>query len=350
MKKLYLLLWISITLIVAGCGGMGTGADATVTASPIPPTPTSTLTPVPTPTPLPPVGVLLAPAGADTELVEKLQSFLSQAIPDQGLRFQVLPSLSAEIIAAEDIQWVIAVPPDPGLNDLVASAPETRFLALGFDELEPEPNLSAIISNDARLDQQGFIAGYIAALITPDWRVGIITVADTTAGEIARQSFITGAKFYCGLCTPSYPPFVEYPMPVRLKAGANAAEWRVAADILIRNGVETIYIAPGGGDETLLQYLAQSEIKMISGVAPPEGLSEYWVATLGFSHLDAFYDFWPDFVNGVDNQSVAIPLTLTDINPNLLSPGRQRLVDQTWSRIEAGFINLGVEQIEEEVP
>lgn len=340
MKIVRRILWILIVLLLAECSAAGSVPNPTESFTAASPTSPPTETFVPTETTLPPVGILLASAEADPELVDALQNSLSQSIPEAGLRFQVRPSLSPEIILAEDIHWVIALPPAPGLGDLIESSPEVRFLTVGVEGLESAPNLSMIGAEGARLDQQGFIAGYMAALITPDWRVGVISVADSEAGQLARRSFITGAKFYCGFCSPTYPPFFEYPLYFQLDASADAVEWQAAADFLLQRGVSTFYVVPGAGDDALLGYLAQSGANLIGGETPPENVRENWVATLDFSALEAFYFFWPEFVAGVDGQSVTVPITISDVNSSLLSSGKQRFVEEVLVDVQAGFIEL----------
>jgi hypothetical protein len=286
------------------------------------------------------VAVLLAAPEADLTMVEALQSSLSQSIPEAGFRFQVRPSLSIETVEADNIKWVIALPPAPGLGEIVSTLPHVRFLAIGIEGLDPAPNLSLIGAGGERYDQQGFLAGYLAAVITPDWRVGVISTTDTEAGQLARRSFITGAKFYCGFCSPTYPPFQEYPLYTQLSAGASVAEWQSAADYLIQRGVSTVYVVPGAGGHELLSYLAQSGLKIIGGELPPENVRESWVATLGFSKLAPFYGFWPEFVQGVDGQSIAVSLGLSEVNPLLLSPGKQRLIEEMLIEVQAGYIEL----------
>jgi len=327
-------------LLLAGCSAAGSVSYPTETSIAVTPTSPPTATIVPTATSLPPVGVLLASPDADPEMVDALQDSLSQSIPEAGLRFQVHPSLNIETVVTEDIDWVIALSPAPGLGNLIASLPDVRFLAVGVKGLESAPNLSVIGAGGERLDQQGFIAGYMAALITPDWRVGIISIADSEAGQLARRSFITGAKFYCGFCSPTYPPFFEYPLYSQLNASADAAEWQAAADFLIQRGVSTVYVMPGAGDQTLLGYLTQSDVNIIGGEIPPENVLESWVATLGFSNLEAFYPFWPEFIDGVDGQSISVSLGLSNVNPSLLSPGKQRLVEEMLVDVQAGYIEL----------
>jgi hypothetical protein len=39
---------------------------------------------------------------------------------------------------------------------------------------------------------------------------------------------------------------------------------------------------------------------------------------------------------------VDVPLAITNVNPDLLSPGRQRLVEEMLTRVQAGTVDLGV--------
>ena len=333
-------LLISIVIVITGCSGAVTTDNSTDTPMVDVSTPVPTATDIPTATALPPVGVLLSPPEANPQIVEILQNELSQSIVEVGMRFQVRQTLSSEVIAEEDIQWVIALPPVPDFAALVASSPETRFLAVGVGDLEPAPNLTSIGSGGDRFDQQGFLAGYLAAMLTPDWRVGVISIADSEAGQSARKSFITGAKYFCGFCSPAYPPFYEYPLYVQLNQGASIDEWLAAADFLLQRGVTTVYAGPGVGDDTLLNYLAQSGVQLIGGELPTNDLQDTWVATLGFSSLDAFYSIWPDFAAGIDGQNVSVPISISNINANILSPGKQRLLEEVLVMVQRNEIEL----------
>ena len=345
--KIIVLLIIS-TIFLTGCNGAISGLAPTQTITPAPtntPTPTSTSTP--TVTPLPPVGLLLAPPESDSELAEEMQTLLSEWIPALGYRFQVRPALNLDDLDRDEFKLIVVLPPASDLGALVAAAPEARFLAIDIRGLEPAPNLSVIGPDGNRLDHQGFIAGYMAALITPDWRTGVIGVADSSAAVEARQAFVTGVEFFCGLCLPTYPPYFEYPLYFELNTGADTVEWRAAADFMIHRSVETVYVVPGAGDDAMLRHLAQSGVNIIGGVSPLNDIGDQWVASLRFDSFQAFQNFWPDFAAGVDGQSITVPLTISDVNPELLSPGRQGAVEEILVDVLAGFVDLGIETPEE---
>jgi hypothetical protein len=342
-----------ITALLIGCQGGVALPWQPASPTPTPeatftPTPTPTLTP--TPTPLPPLGVLLAPSQADPALANPVQNFLAAEIPGAGYRYQLRPSLIASDFEQDDIRWVIVLPPYPEIRSLVAAAPQTRFLALGFDDLEPTANLSVVALPRNWFAQQAFMAGYLAAVITPDWRVGMIRL-NTPEGEQAGQAFDTGALFYCAspsspgqenFCRPTYAPIYEYPLTVYGEPGAAPEEWTPVGNYLLNMAVETIYVMPGADGDQLLRSLAQSEATLLGGVTPPEGVQNHWAASLQYDLLQTFKAYWPEFVTETAGKAVTVPLTLTHVNPDLLSPGRQQFVEKMLADLLAGAIDLGV--------
>jgi hypothetical protein len=318
----------------------------------IPPSATSelTATAVQTPTPedQPPTPiltqslvVLVAPPETETTLTEQLSSTLSELAAAEGLNFEQRTSFSKDDLSPE-IKILVATYPDPGLDDLAQSAPAIQFLGILIPGLEPASNLTVINNQAIRPDYIGFLAGYLAAVVTPEWRVGTISTSDSTEGTDHRQGFLNGAVFFCGLCRQIYPPFFNYPLYSEAPISSSPQEWVAVADTLIESAVETVYIAPGVGDETLLEYLAAAEINLIGTTPPPSGLLEHWIATITGDVQSAVHAAWPGLIDDQGGATHAAPLTITNINPELFSPGRQHLVEKLISELSTGFIDTGV--------
>ena len=107
-KHKFFALLIILTVFLAGCNAAIPGLSPTSTSAPSPtPTPTCTPSPTPTVTPLPPVGVLLAPPGVESELVEEMQARVSEWIPALGYRFQVRPSLTTNDLDRDDFKLIV---------------------------------------------------------------------------------------------------------------------------------------------------------------------------------------------------------------------------------------------------
>jgi hypothetical protein len=82
----------------------------------------------------------------------------------------------------------------------------------------------------------------------------------------------------------------------------------------------------------------------IIGAAPPlEAQSSNWVTTIQFD-LDAPIKLvWSDLLDGIGGKVLPINIALTDVNDELLSPGKFDHVNQVISDVVGGYI--GVEEI-----
>jgi len=341
-----ILIVISFLSLASGCKP---GAPV---ESPVPPLPEITATlPIaptdtiqPTATQSPPRVLLIAPPGADITDLEALQSRLSELSSKDGLLFEMREQVN-ETDFDEAISLVVILSPDPGVQNLARAYPDVQFLALGISGLEPTPNLSMIGSDGQRPDQQGFLAGYLAAVITQDWRVGVLTPVGTPTGNAARLGFVNGAIYYCGLCRPAYPPFLQYPVTIELHAGAGQDEQQAIVDTLAASAVQTVYVSPGASAPALLDLLAQKGMNIIGGTPPPDGLVDRWVATLRVDLIEAVEQVWPKLIAGEGGVRLDVPLALADRNETLFSPGRQGLVEKLMADLAAGFIDTGVDPV-----
>ena len=343
-KHIYWLLLI-IT-ILAGCSIQGESqtpnGDLVFTETSLP-----TEIPVDTPTPLAPVGVFLTPPGSDPNLVADLNPLVTEYIRAEGLRFQVLETMTAEDFSRDDFHLVVVVPPFPDLEGLAKQTPGTKFLAIGFNNLDPLDNLSVLRSGGGDFDVQGFIAGYIAAMITPDWRVGVLSVQESEDALAAREGFRVGVKYFCGLCNPKYAPMgVNYIYPKYIDLPAEVSDIEIEANVnfLIDRYVNTFYIVPGVGDPKIYSILTSNEKLIIgSGSDYREEYGNYWVASLEYDLLAAFEDFWPAFLTSDVGFDQTPPLLIADVNSNLLSPGKIKLVERMLEEVSSGYIQTSFE-------
>jgi hypothetical protein len=288
--------------------------------------------------------VLLASSEADQTYVSYLQTALNDIVTDQGYRWQVRQQLKQDDLISA-LRLVVAVPPDPGLAQMAASAPDTQFLALGIPGLEAARNLTLIGVAGERPDQEGFIAGVIAAMLAPDWRVGVISLSDTVEGRSARSGFLNGVEYFCGLCRPIHPPFYEYPLYIELPSTATTAEWQEAANYMVDHYAQTVYVYPGAGDESMLSTLAAAGVNIVSSGEPPPTATENWVVSLTTNPLPLILSQVEGLLTGdiSGGQSLAVPIQFTNINPALFTPGKQRLAEQILSDMQAGYIDTGVD-------
>jgi len=347
LKKNRAIYWfLLIILLLTGCGGNGENTvspgEGTVTAVSEP-----TLIPTSTPTQLTPVGVLLTPPGSDQGLIDDLNPIVGNYIRDLGLRFQVLINLSPDDFQQEEYQIVVVLVPFPDLQALAESAPDTKFLAVGFNDLAPTANLSILHSGGGDYDIQGFIAGYIAALITPDWRVGALSMQENPDALAARDGFRTGVKYYCGLCNPKYSPTgINYLYPKYIDLPVDATDSQISAnvDFMVDRVVNTYYIVPGVGTPLMYRMLTAYEKNIIgSGSDFLEEYKDYWVVSLEYDLVGALEEFWPQFMETDSGLEHISPLLLADINYDLLTEGKVIAVEKILEEVSQGYIKTSYE-------
>jgi hypothetical protein len=274
--------------------------------------------------------VLLVAPDSAAGSAQAIQAALQELATSSGLKLDVLPQLTAADLTPTT-HLVAILPPDPGLAGLAADHPEIQFLAIDVPDVKPAENLSILTSKDLA-SQAAFLAGYIAALVSPDWRAGV--VASTSAEDVAaRDSFLAGGHYLCGICNVPIKPYF-YPVAEEVAAG----DVQAAVDALTRDRVQTVFVAPSLATPEMLSGLSAAGFNLIGASAPTDDLKAHWVATIGSDPAAALKTLWPDLIAGKGSQQAYISLSLTDLSVNL-TPGKQRLVDQLIQDLAAGWVN-----------
>lgn len=329
---------ILLTLLLVALSACG-GGEAAGTSTPVP-SDTPLVPPTLTPTAATPLAILVLPADLDPETSNLYQTTVYELTQTSGLRFQVRNTLSAADLGEPGLNVVISLPPDPGIAALAAAAPQVQFLAINIPEVAAGGNISVLGSN-SQTDVAAFLAGYTAALITDDYRIGMMMPKDNPDAVRALNAYATGMRFYCGVCRPLYFYPWTYPQFVEIPAEEDKTHYNAFADILIlQHKVGTIYLHPDIVTPDLETYIGTTGVYMI-GTKTPEQRPAGWVMTIQPDIIKAIQNAWPGLVSGQGGVTVQSPLGLSDIDPTLLTPGKQRLVEQTLNDLQAGLISTG---------
>ncbi len=329
-----IILFVVTLAILSACGGKAPAATSA---------PVSTDTPIPppalSPTPVIPLAVLVIPADLDQETADLYEKTVYDLAQGSGMRFQVRNDFTAADLEP-GLKIVIALSKDPGIAVLAATAPQVQFLTINIPNITPGGNIS-VLGNGSQADVAAFLAGYTAALVTDDYRIGMIIPKDNNGAAQALNEFANGMALYCGVCRPFYVYPWTFPQYVAIPAEENKKNYNAYADILlIQYKVRTIYIYPDVYTDDLANYIGTTGASLIGTVSPtskPAG----WVMTIQPDVIKTIQNAWPDLINGKGGVTVQSPLGLADIDPTLLTPGRQRLVEQTLHDIESGTISIG---------
>lgn len=336
MRPRFIILFVVIAVALTACGG---GQPAATSTSAPTDTPIVPPTAAQTATPTVPLAILIVPADLDTDTSNLYQKTVYDLTQTSGFRFQVRNELTPADLEP-GLQVVIAFPPDPGIAALAAAASQVQFLAINIPEVTAGGNIS-VLGNNSQTDVSGFLAGYTAAMITDDYRIGMLLPKDNADALRALNAYASGMAYYCGSCRPLYFYNWAYPQYLEIGADEDKANYDAYADILmLQYKVQTIYLYPDIATSDLETYIGTTGTSII-GTVSPEQRPAGWVMTIQPDIIKAIQNAWPDLVAGKGGITVQSPLGLGDIDPTLLSPGKQRLVEQTLSDLQAGLINTG---------
>lgn len=330
-----IILFVVAIVMVSACGN---NAEPAATSAPVS---TESVTPPPvlTSTPAVPLAVLVVPVDLDPDTSNLYQKTVYDLTQQSGYRFQVRNSFT-ESDLEPGLQVVIAVSTDPDIAVLAAAAPQVQFLAINIPNVTAGGNVS-VLANNTQSDVAAFLAGYTAALITDDYRIGMMIPRDNGDAIRALNAFASGMVYFCGTCRPTlfYP--WAYPQYIEIAAGEDVNNYDAYADILmLQYKVNTIYVYPDIYTEDLVTYIGTTGTSMI-GTISPEQRPAGWVMTIQPDVIKAIENAWPQLVSGQGGITVQSPLGLADVDPSLLTPGKQRLVEQTLNDLQAGLIGIG---------
>ena len=335
MRSRSIILLVVLAMLLAACGSN----EPIPTNTPVP-TDTPVIPPTMTATPTVPLAVLVLPTDLDAETSNLYQKTVYDLAQASGFRFQVRNILTAADLVEPGLQIVIALPPDPGIVALAAAAPQVQFLAINIPGVVAGGNVS-VLGGNSQSEIAAFLAGYTAALITDDYRIGMIIPKDNADALRALNAYANGRTFHCGICRPFYYLNWSFPQYIEIPADQDKDTYDSYADILmLQYKVRTIYLYPDIAIPELYNYIGTTGVYMI-GTITPEQRPAGWVMTIQPDIIKAIQNAWPQLIAGQGGISVQSPLGLSDVDPNLLSPGRQRLVQQVLDDLQAGRIDIG---------
>lgn len=324
---------LTLFILIALLSACGTAAP-TVEPSPVPSA--TAVVPTLTPTPTIPLAILVLPANLEpptSDLYQKTVYDLTQA---SGMRFQVRNHLTTADLEP-GLKIVIVLFDDPGLAALASAAPQVQFLAIGIPGVTAGGNVS-VLGDTSQVDVVGFLAGYTAAMLTDDYRIGMLMPKDNNDAIRMFNSYANGMRYYCGLCRPYFFLPWSFPQYLEIPPDEDPHNYDAYADILIlQRKAGTLLIHPAIQTQELVDYIGTTGVYMI-GTTTPQQRPAGWVMTIQPDTVKAIQNAWSQLLSGQGGVTVQAPLGLSDVGPSLLSPGKLRLVQQTLNDLQAGLI------------
>jgi len=298
------------------------------------PTPTATHIPTPaaTATALPDRAVLVAPDGTDATLVVEAQQLIGELAASSGLIFDLRKGLTQGEITP-DVKIVVFLSHPENLGALSNAARGTQFAVLSEINWNPGSNVTVI---RRKAESISFIAGFISVNLNNNFRGGALLLDSDT---ISQQAYTNGGHYFCGLCSPSIPPYIKYPLVATQPAGSSPAAWQAAFDQMYINGVRVLYVAPEAYSPELFTYLVGREITLFGSQTPLDAARPRWATTLSVDGLAPLREIWPDLKSGKGGKIVYGGVRFSEVQPAFISPGKLEYFQKTVELIRSGLLN-----------
>jgi hypothetical protein len=320
-------------LVLSACRSVGSETPAaqgtaTFTAAASPPV-TQTATPQHV--------LLVVPEGIGGLASDRIRTAVDQLASGTGLLVEEQTSLPAQI----DGEYALAIMlyPDQAFLEAARANADLAFVAIAALDFPAETNLWVIGNQGTGMESASFLAGYIAAMITPEWRTGAIESFDSWSGMQLDQAFVNGGAFFCGLCRPKYPPFYTYPASLAMNSLDESAALTVISTI------EEMDLSTVWASYEVLQILSRFDLpgrtSFLGESRPADFRQEAWIAAVRPAPEQRLAELWGLIRSGAPAEQVGIPIVIEDINPSILTPGKLELARRVGDELAAGYIDTG---------
>lgn len=342
LSLIYVMIGFGLILGLAACAAEPLEVEETISEPEIETTmPAVIESPEPSPTPdLPPTVLLVADGEFSSFGYTQTLSLLESLTEDSELSLLVLDAITPEVITP-NVQVVIGVGSNLDLNALAANSPGVSFAAIDNPDAIVGNNLSVIGDPTNANRQQAFMAGYLSALISSDYKITALIPSDNPAQDLLGESFVVGGRFYCGICQPLYPPYNAFPQWEAMTSELGEEGFRPVITGLYNKGVDVVYVHGELVTPDLIAYLEELGMKVVSDRSP-ETRRDNWVGTIKLDPAPALELLWPDLLAGAPGVRIPAEIVLTDSELGLLSEGRYRLFKEMAEDLQEGMISLEI--------
>jgi basic membrane lipoprotein Med (substrate-binding protein (PBP1-ABC) superfamily) len=244
-----------------------------------------------------------------------------------------------------DPALVVIVGGETGISDFIQRYPEAYFILIAVPGSTPADRIAVIGPEGIRPDKIAFLSGYIAALVTPNWRTGVIAVGQSGGGQAALKSYLNGVVYFCGLCRPASPPSHAYPTSATVPA-SDEVGLSAGYDQLIGKAITTIGLThefSSGSVDLAINNASNSNVYWIGPYAPSEKSRDQWIATVQPNPSADLVEVYNRLALGENDILIPMTFDVRDINQDLLTEGKLRLVLDIKRDLESGIIDTGVD-------
>lgn len=301
-----------------------------------PPETATEVVPLPTSTPSPSTVILLSSLEADQFALSQVQSTLETLTSEAGFKLVFQEWTSFEMMT--NVPMVVSVGEDIDINSLALNYPDVSFVAVDNSNAAPSVNVSVIGDPLADPRNRAFMAGYLAALISDDYKVAALVPSETSTTDAVLESFVIGVRFFCGICQPKYPPYQSFPQWQAVSAENLAEQYQPIFDGFTNSGVDVLYIQGDLSTTSILTASTDYGINVVSDKRPEITVNNY-AGTVLSDPAPVLTDLWQEILNGREGIQIPASITLADVNSALVSEGRYKAFMEMAANLKDGLIS-----------
>ncbi len=280
--------------------------------------------------------ILISDQGVDEITLTQVKTSLEALTAEAGYVLEIGDQASLE--AMTHVLLVVSIGEDIEINNLAQRYPEVPFIAVDNTNAVPASNVHVI--GDPIVDQQNraFMAGYLAVLISEDYKAAALVLSETETSEIILESFVIGARFFCGLCLPKYPPYQTFPQWQTLSVENLEEQYQPIIDNFGNSGVEVLFVQGDLAASPVMNAASEFGMTILSDQSPELWLNNY-AGTIVNDPGQALMGLWLEILKGRDGFRVPAPIILADRNPDLVSEGRYSMFLEMAENLQNGLVS-----------
>lgn len=261
-----------------------------------------------------------------------IQTILQKYALENNLEFVNNNSLDAEQVKKSLLVFIY--PTDENWKNIANESPSTRFIIVSPSEYELPENVYQILTPTSELY---FIAGYLSAMVSDDWRVGAVLPDESIDETQISQIFSNGTKYLCGLCSPIYAPVVFFPTVSTITGSIDSNLLNAAYGEIAINRPNTIFLPSKFILDDVLLNIKQNGHVLISSQNNDtvnmdliDIIIEFDISNALAEILDSNFD--------LNNHLVKTSFTILDKNA-MLTSGKINHINLVFSDLQKGFIS-----------
>ncbi len=341
-QKLFLIFCVGLMLSVSGCSPTAPIIDQP-TEEPLVDTPVSPVLEVTTPSPIPealPTVLMITGTEVDPFMVSQSENMLEKLAEEASMQFATLEGLEPDMLTPE-VKVVVGVGQDLDLNTLAVNHPGIVFVAIGSATAAVADNVSVIGNPVVETQQKAFMAGYLSAIISSDNKIAALIAEENPARDLLAESYVVGARFFCGICHQVFPPYGTFPQWEAVSSSTIANDFRAIIDQYSNISVEIMYVHGDLASPELFAYMEEVGTKVVSDRSPDLPRSN-WVGTVAVDPAPALEAIWPDLITSGTGKQVPALIVLADRDSRLVSAGRYRLFEVMTADLQSGMVSIEI--------